>query len=107
MVIRNMRTHAGKWNASKYKILTTLVRIGKPATCAEISHWSGVLVRSVWRDIWRYHQFNYVRQVGEGRPYHYRITAKGKRFLGKMKALWLIDTNRLDDELEEHCLFME
>ena len=106
MVMRNMRAHTGKWNASKYKILATLVWIDKPATCAIVSHWSGLPVKSVWRDMWRYHQFNYVRLVGEGRPYRYRIAAKGMRFLEKMKALWLINTNRLDDELELHRLFM-
>jgi len=107
MIIRNMRPHFGKWDASKYKILSTLVWIGKPAPCDKISHWSGVLVRSVWRDIWRYHQRNYVQQVNEGRPFLYRITWKGRRFLRKMKASQLIDTNRLDNELEEHRLFME
>ena len=107
MFMRNMRSHTGKWNASKYKILSTLIWIGKPATCAAISYCSGLPVKSVWRDIWRYHQFNYVRQVGYGRPYRYRIATKGRRFVRKMKALWLIDTNRLDDDLEEHRLFME
>jgi hypothetical protein len=51
MVIRNMRLHTGKWNASKYKILSTLIWLGKPASCAMISNWSEILVRSVWRDI--------------------------------------------------------
>jgi len=107
MVMRNLRLHTGKWNASKYKILSTLIWIGKAATCAAISHWSGLPVKSIWRDIWRYHQLNYVRQVGYGRPYLYRITVKGRRFIKKMKELRLIDTNRLDDELEEHRFYME
>ena len=107
MVLRTMRTHTGKWNASKYKILATLVWIGRPATCAMISHWSGLPLKSVWRDIWRYHRFKYVRTVSDIRHYCYRIAVKGKRFLTKMKELRLIDTNRLDDELEEHRLFIE
>lgn len=107
MVIRNMRLHTGKWNASKYKILSTLIWIDKPATCATIAHWSELPAESVWRDIWRYHQLNYVRQVGDSRPHHYRIAAKGQRFLKKMKKLRLIDTNRLDNELREHRMFLQ
>ena len=47
MVIRNIRPHTGKWNASKYKILSTLIWIDKPATCAKIAHWSGIPAESV------------------------------------------------------------
>ena len=107
MVIRTMRTHTGKWNASKYKILATLVWMRKPATCAMISHWSGIPRRSVWRDVWRYHQFKYVRIVGNSRPYRYRIALKGRRFLIKINMLRLIETGRLDNELAEHRLFLQ
>ena len=107
MILRKMRPHHGKWNASKYKILDTLIRLGRPATCATITNWSGMPTKSVWRNIWRYHQFNYVRVVGNSRPYYYRITAKGRRFVRKMRGLWLIDISRLDDELRAHRIFME
>ena len=107
MILRIMRPHHGKWNASKYKILDTLIRLGRPARCATIADWSGMPTQSVWRDIWRYHQFNYVKVVGDSRPYYYRITAKGRRFVRKMRELWLIDTRRLDDELRVHRIFMQ
>ena len=107
MLLRIMRPHHGKWNASKYKILDTLIRLGRPVTCATITNWSGMPTTSVWRDIWRYRQFNYVRAVGDSRPYYYRITAKGRRFVRKMRELWLIDTRRLDDELRAHRIFMQ
>jgi len=107
MVIRNIRPHTGKWNASKYKILSTLIWIDKPATCAKIAHWSGITAESVWRDMWRYHQINYVRQVDDSRPYRYRIATKGRRFVNLMKKLWLIDTTRLDNELREHRMFLK
>jgi len=104
MVMRMIRPHIGKWNVSKYKILTTLIALDKPAACGEIAYWSGIPVKSVWKDMWRYHQINYVRQVGNSRHYHYRITAKGCRFLEKMKILHLVDTNRIDNELKKHWL---
>jgi hypothetical protein len=84
---RIMKPHNGKWNASKYKILSTLILMDGPATCAFIAHWTGIPVKSVWKDIWRY---------------RYRITAKGRRFVSLMRVLWLIDTKRLDNELAEH-----
>jgi hypothetical protein len=102
MVMRSIKPHTGKWNASKYKILSTLIWIDKPATCATIAHWSGIPAESVWKDMWRYHQFNYVRQVSDSRLYRYRIAAKGRRFVDLMKVLWLIDTNRFENEPREH-----
>lgn len=74
---------------------------------AKIAHWSGIPADSVWRDMWRYHQIIYVRQVEDSRPYHYRIAAKGQRFVNLMKKLRLIDTNRLDNELREHRMFLQ
>jgi predicted transcriptional regulator len=99
---RIMKPHNGKWNASKYKILSTLILMDGPATCAFIAHWTGIPVKSVWKDIWRYHKVHYVRHVGNSRPYRYRITAKGRRFVSLMRVLWLIDAKRLDNELAEH-----
>jgi hypothetical protein len=102
MIMRSIKTHTGKWNRSKYMILLTLILLGRPVTCKTIAHWSGIPAESVWRDIWRYHRFNYVRQVGSNRPYSYRIAAKGRRFVHLMKILCLIDTSRLEYELREH-----
>ena len=74
------------------------------ATSGEIAHWSDIPAKSVWKDMWRYRQVNYVRRVGNSRHYQHRITAKGRRFVEKMRILHLIDTNRIDNELKQHWL---
>lgn len=102
MIMRIIRSQEGKWNASKCKILMTLIALNKPATCGEIAYWSGIPPKSVWSDMWRYRQFNYVRRVGIGMHYKHRITVKGRWFIKTMKRLHLIDTNRIDNELNNH-----
>ena len=97
----------GKWNESKYKILMTLIALDKPATCGEIAYWSNIPAKSVWKDVWRYRKVNYVRKVGNNWHYQHRVTAKGRRFVGKMRILHLIDTNRIDNELKMHWIELE
>ena len=104
MAMRIIRLHDGKWNVSKYKILVTLIAMDEFATCGEIAHWSDIPAKSVWKDMWRYRQVNYVRRVGNSRHYQHRITAKGRRFVDKMRILHLIDTNRIDNELNKHWI---
>ena len=105
--MRPIKRHFGKWNLSKYKILMTLFVIGEPATCKQISYWSGIPVGSVWRDIWRYDQNEHVIRVGDRKPFRYKVGVKGKRFLQTMRTLHLIDTARFDRELKEHQELMK
>ena len=102
MVMRIIRPHEGKWNASKYEILITLIALNKPTTCGEIAYRSGIPPKSVRSDMWRYRQFNYVRRVGIGMHYKHRITVKGRWFIKTMTRLHLIDTNRIDKEMNSH-----